>query len=130
MSVIVFLPLLSGRVSGIGIEARPLPIPGNLVPHLDFAAAVGLVYAEAAEDRLDDTEAHRANAACEERGAALGLIIGLAGGIVVGWLAGPMFGDLASRPASVIGHAFIGAAVGLGVGSFAGMGRAQEAGLT
>jgi hypothetical protein len=128
LSLIVFLPLLSGGMLGMGIGAGPLPILGNLILHLVYGATLGLVYAEAAEDWLDDTEVDRANAAGAERGAALGLIIGLLGGIVVGFFAGPTFDDLASRPASVIGLAFIGAAVGLGIGSFAGMSRAQEAG--
>ena len=126
LSLIVFLPLLSGGMMGMGIGAGPLPILGNLILHLVYGAALGLVYAEAAEDWLDDTDADRANAAGAERGAALGVVIGLLVGIVVGWLAGPMFEGLASRPASAIGLAFIGAAVGLGVGSFAGMSRAQD----
>lgn len=127
LSLIVFLPLLSGGMMGMGIGAGPLPILGNLILHLVYGAALGLVYMEAAEDWLDDTDADRANAAGAERGAAMGLVIGLLGGVVVGWFASPMFDDLASRPASTIGIAFVGAATGLAIGSFAGMSRAQDA---
>lgn len=127
LSLIVFLPLLSGGMLGMGIGAGPLPIVGNLILHLVYGAALGLAYAEASEDWLDDTVVDRDNAAGAERGAAMGLAIGLVGGIVVGWLASPMFDGLASRPMSTIGIAFIGAAIGLGVGSFAGMNREQSA---
>ena len=53
----------------------------------------------------------------------MGVMAGLVGGAVLGWIAAPAFGDLASRPLTTIGIAFIGAAVGLGIGSFAGMSR-------
>lgn len=123
LSLIVFLPLMGGGVFGMAIGAGPLPVVGNLVLHLVYGAVLGLAYAEASEDWLDDTETDRANAASAERGAALGIVAGLVVGAVVGWAAAPVFGDLASRSLTTIGIAFIGAAVGLGVGSFAGMNR-------
>ncbi len=126
LSLIVFLPFMGGGMFGMDIGAGPLPILGNLILHLVYGAILGLVYAEAAEDWLDNTEVDRQNAAGAERGAAMGLVVGLLGGIVVGWLAAPMFDDVASRPITTIGIAFIGAAIGLGIGSFAGMSRKQE----
>ena len=127
LSLIVFLPLASGGMMGMEIGAGPLPILGNLILHLVYGATLGLVYAQASVDWLDDTDADRDNSAGAERGAALGIVVGLIGGGVVGWLVAPMFDDLASRPLSTIGVAFIGAAIGLGIGSFAGMSRAQDA---
>ena len=50
---------------------------------------------------------------------------GLVPGLVVGWLIAPAFDDIVNRSQSAIGVAFIGAAIGLAIGSFAGMGRAQ-----
>jgi len=126
LSLVLFLPFMGGGMFGMDIGAGPLPIFGNLILHLVYGAILGLVYAEAAEDWLDNTDVDRMNAAGAERGAAMGLIVGLLGGIVVGWLAAPMFDDVASRPITTIGVAFIGAAIGLGIGSFAGMNGRQE----
>jgi hypothetical protein len=126
LSLIVFLPFMGGGMLGLDIGAGPLPILGNLILHLVYGAILGVTYAEATEDWLDDTDVDRLNAASAERGAAIGLVVGLLGGIVLGWLAAPMFDDLANRAVSTIGIAFIGAAIGLGIGSFAGMGRTQD----
>lgn len=127
LSLIVFLPLMGGGLFGMDIGAGPLPILGNLILHLVYGAVLGLAYAEAAEDWLDDTDVDRANSAGAERGAALGLVVGLVAGAIVGWIAAPVFDDLASQPLTTIGIAFIGAALGLGIGSFAGMNGTQGA---
>ena len=127
LSLIVFLPLMGGGVFGMDIGAGPLPIIGNLILHLVYGAVLGSSYAEAAEDWLDDTDEDRANAASAERGAAVGLVTGLVAGAILGWAAAPGFDDLASRPLTTIGIAFIGAAIGLGIGSFAGMSRQPAA---
>jgi hypothetical protein len=126
LSLIVFLPLMGGGLLGMDIGAGPLPIIGNLILHLIYGAVLGVTYAEAAEDWLDDTDVDRGNAAAAERGAAVGLIAGLVPGMVIGWEIAPAFDGLASRPASAIGVAFIGAALGLAIGSFVGMGRPHE----
>ena len=49
---------------------------------------------------------------------------GLVPGLVVGWLIAPAFDDIVNRSQSAIGVAFIGAAIGLAIGSFR-EGRAQ-----
>jgi hypothetical protein len=126
LSLVVFLPLMGGGLLGMDIGAGPLPILGNLILHLVYGAVLGISYAEATEDWLDDTEVDRINAAAAERGAAVGLVAGLIPGLVIGWLVAPALGDLAGRAESAIGVAFIGAAIGLAVGSFAGMSRAQS----
>jgi hypothetical protein len=125
LSLIIFLPLMGGGVLGMDIGAGPLPILGNLILHLVYGAVLGSAYAEATEDWLDDTEVDRVNAAAAERGAAIGLVAGLVPGFVIGWLVAPAFDDLVGQSESAIGLAFIGAAIGLAIGSFAGMGRAQ-----
>jgi hypothetical protein len=125
LSLIIFLPLMGGGVLGMAIGAGPLPILGNLILHLVYGAVLGSAYAEAAEDWLDDTEVDRVNAAAAERGAAIGLVAGLVPGLVFGWIVAPAFDDLVGRPATAIGVAFIGAVIGLAIGSFAGMSRAQ-----
>lgn len=125
LSLVVFLPLMGGGLLGMGVGAGPLPILGNLILHLVYGAVLGISYAEAREDWLDDTDVDRGNAAAAERGAAVGLVAGLVPGLVVGWIIAPAFDDLVGRPATAIGVAFIGAVIGLAIGSFAGMSRAQ-----
>ena len=127
LSLFIFLPFMGGGLLGMDIGAGLLPILGNLILHLVYGAALGLTYAEAAEDWLDDTDVDRANAASAERGAALGIVVGTIAGAILGWAAAPVFDELASRPLTTIGIAFIGAAIGLGIGSFAGMNRAPVA---
>lgn len=124
LSLVVFLPLMGGGLLGMNIGAGPLPILGNLILHLVYGAVLGLSYAEATEDWLDDTDVDRGNAASAEQGAAVGLVAGLVPGLVIGWLIAPAFGDLVGRAETAIGMAFIGAVVGLAIGSFVGMGRA------
>jgi hypothetical protein len=126
LSLVLFLPLMGGGLLGMDIGAGPLPILGNLILHLVYGAVLGMSYAEATEDWLDDTEVDRINAAAAERGAAVGLVAGLVPGLIIGWLIAPALGDLAGRSESAIGVAFIGAAIGLAIGSFAGMSRAQS----
>lgn len=125
LSLVVFLPLMGGGLFGIDVGAGVLPILGNLVLHLVYGAVLGLTYAEAAEDWLDDTDVDRGNAAAAERGAAAGVVAGMVPGLILGWIAAPTVDGLVSRPASAIGLAFIGGAIGLAIGSFVGMGRAQ-----
>lgn len=125
LSLVVFLPLMGGGILGLAIGAGPLPILGNLVLHLAYGAVLGVTYAEAASDWLDDTEADHRNAASAERGAAAGVVVGLVLGAVVGWVAAPSLSGLAGPAFAAIGMAFIGGALGLGVGSFVGMGRVQ-----
>src|SRR5918993_5489570 len=125
LSLVIFLPMMGGGLLGMSIGAGPLPILGNLILHLVYGAVLGSAYAEAAEDWLDDTEVDRVNAAAAERGAAIGLVAGLVPGLILGWLVAPAFDDLVGRPATAIGVAFIGAVIGLAIGSVAGMSRAQ-----
>ncbi|MFN8590878.1 MAG: hypothetical protein U0031_05385 [Thermomicrobiales bacterium] len=125
LSLVVFLPLMGAGFLGLRLDAGPLPILGNLVLHLVYGAVLGVTYAEAADDWLDDTEIDHRHAASAERGAAAGVVVGLVLGAIVGWLMAPALSPLAVPAAVAIGMAFIGAALGLGVGSFVGMGRVQ-----
>lgn len=128
LSIIVFLPAAGGGLLGIDIGAGPLPVIGNLLLHLVYGAVLGTVYAQPAYDWLDDTAADHENSAAAERGAAIGTAIGLPVGFVVGWLIAPMFPGLVGQAEAAIGLAFVGAAIGLSVGSFAAMGdRSQPA---
>lgn len=127
LSLIIFLPLMGGGFLGMSTGAGPLPIVGNLILHLVYGAVLGISYAEATEDWLDDTEADHLNAAAAERGAAGGILVGVLLGLIAGWIVAPAFSELADRSLVALGVAFIGGAVGLAVGSFAGMGRTSGA---
>ncbi len=129
LSLVIFLPLMGGGLLGLETGAGPLPIIGNLILHLVYGAVLGAAYAQPATDWLDDTEADRANADAAERGAAIGVAIGLPAGFVVGWLAAPAIASLAGRAETAIGVAFIGAALGIAIGSFAGMGKTGQPSL-
>jgi hypothetical protein len=125
LSLVIFLPLMGGGLLGLEIGAGPLPIVGNLILHLVYGVVLGASYAEATEDWLE-SDIDRSNAAAAERGAATGVVAGLIIGALAGWAVAPALGDLANHSLSVIGVAFIGAAIGLAVGSFAGMERVQH----
>jgi hypothetical protein len=123
LSLIIFLPLMGGGLFGLDIGAGILPIVGNLILHLAYGAVLGATYAAPAEDWLDDTDVDRAHSAAAERGAAIGVVIGLPAGFLLGWWVAPDVMGLAGQAETAIGLAFIGAAVGLAIGSFAGMSR-------
>lgn len=125
LSLAIFLPLMGGGFFGMDVGAGPLPIVGNLLLHLVYGAVLGTIYAEPSADWLDDTQADHDHAAAAERGAAIGVAIGLPAGFIIGWLIAPGFANVAGRPETAFGLALIGAAIGLAVGSFAGMGRTQ-----
>jgi hypothetical protein len=55
------------------------------------------------------------------------VVIGLVAGTILGWVAAPTFNTFANPGLTIIGMGFIGAAIGLAIGSFAGMGRAPVA---
>jgi hypothetical protein len=125
LSLVVFLPLMGAGFLGLDVQAGFLPILGNLILHLVYGAVLGAAYAEAATDWLDDTVADQENAALAERGAAIGVVAGLIAGALIGWLAAPAIAGFAGTALTVVGMAFIGGAIGLAVGSFVGMDRAQ-----
>ncbi|MDF3018600.1 MAG: hypothetical protein K0R44_3825, partial [Thermomicrobiales bacterium] len=75
--------LMGGGVLGMDVGAGPLPILGNLILHLVYGAVLGISYAEATEDWLDDTDIDRGNAAAAERGAAVAVV-----GLAIGSFAG------------------------------------------
>lgn len=126
LSLIVFLPLMGGGFFGLSIGAGPLPILGNLILHLVYGATLGTLFAESTVDWLDDNPADREHAASAERGAAAGVAVGLPAGFIVGWLIAPGLEHAAGQPMTAFGMALIGAAIGLAIGSFAGMGRVRS----
>ncbi|MGH2532021.1 MAG: hypothetical protein ACRDJW_06900 [Thermomicrobiales bacterium] len=124
LSVIAFLPIMGGGFLGAGIDAGPLPVLGNLILHLVYGAVLGQLFAVDVEAWLDGSEADRAHAEAAERGAILGVAIGIIAGAAIGWLIGPQFDELGSRGMVTLAGALTGSAMGALLGSFLGMDRA------
>lgn len=134
LSLIVFLPLVGGGFFGLGLNAGPLPILGNLILHLVYGATLAIMYGPFGDTLMDDTWEGEAEALRQaETGAARGLIAGLIVGIVVGaigtlLLSGESGGAvLGSSPLFfVLASAIFGGTLGGLVGSFAGLPGASE----
>jgi uncharacterized protein DUF6789 len=120
LSIVAFFPIMDGGIFGKDIHAGPLPVLGNLILHLIYGAVLGSIYAIDLEAWLDGSEADRANAQAQQRGAAIGTLAGLVIGLVVGWLVGPSLNDVGGRGLMVLIGALTGGALGLAAGSLAG----------
>jgi hypothetical protein len=134
LSLIIFLPLAGAGIFGLGLEAGPLPILGNLILHLIYGATLGVVYGPFGDTLMDDTwEGEAAAMRRAETGAARGLVIGLIVGVVVGAIGAVVAGGgsagtiLGTSPLFfVIASAIFGGTLGSLVGSFAGLPGASE----
>jgi hypothetical protein len=123
ISVIAFLPIMGGGLFGGEIGAGPLPVIGNFILHLVYGAVLGAFYAIPLETDLDDPASEREHALSAERGAAVGVVAGLVIGLGLGWVLAPSFQEMGSQSAIALAGALIGSALGLGVGSFVGLGK-------
>lgn len=131
LSLVVFFPVMGVGFFGSELGAGPLPVIGNLILHLAYGAALGLVYAFAV---TPDTGRARDRLAGGwiDQGLAIGLAAGLMFGLIFGALAGLFIDDstyssteviLAGAISGVFGGAIIGPLVGLELGSSAGATR-------
>ena len=120
--VVAGFAAFSGRtiILGKDIAAGPLPVLGNLILHLVYGAVLGSIYAIDLEAWLDGSEADRAHAEAQQRGAAFGTVVGMVVGLAVGWLIGPSLDDIGSRGLIVLIGALTGGALGLAAGSLGG----------
>jgi hypothetical protein len=132
VSLVVVLPLLGGGLFGLALGAGPLPTIGNLLLHAVYGAILGIVYGPFGDldastlERPADVDGGAARPSYEPT-AALSLVGGL--------LVGGALGIIASIPAAgtslmggstaglILWCALLGAAIGLFVGSFLGLGR-------
>ena len=121
LSIFAFFPIMDGGILGKDIGAGPLPVIGNLILHLVYGTELGSVYAIELAAWTDGSEAERANAEQQMRGAAIGTVAGLVIGLAVGWLVGPSLDDVADRGMIALIGALSGGALGLAAGSLAGL---------
>jgi hypothetical protein len=120
LSLVLFLPLVGGGFLGSALGAGPLPLIGNLIPHLAYGAVLGWLYARDLRELADDPVSARANA-----GAERGIAVGVVGGGLLGGVAGYVVGGVWGGAGSPELTAFLGAALGATcagfVGSFVGL---------
>jgi hypothetical protein len=137
VSLAVVLPVLGGGPFGLALGAGPLPTIGNLVLHAVYGSILGVVYGPFGD--LDSSTLERpdlpvggAARGPYERTAALvllgglllGGLVGLAASIVTGSDAGlTLLGQ--SSSGLILWGALLGAAIGLLIGSFLGLGQGQ-----
>jgi hypothetical protein len=135
LSLVVFLPLVGAGFLGLGLGAGFLPILGNLILHIVYGAALGLIYgsfgdtvdAEIPEsDQVTATDT--AAMGSSERMAARGIVGGIAVGAVVGLVAAFIAGvsgsaEMMNLPlaAFVVVSAVIGGTLGALIGSLVGL---------
>jgi len=134
VSLVVVLPLLGGGLFGLSFGAGPLPTIGNVLLHAVYGAILGLFYGPFG-DRDASTLQRPLPMGGDPAGrsyepvAALALLGGLILGGVIGLIASFEVGRTSgllvgtSAGALVLWGALLGAAIGLFVGSFAGLGR-------
>jgi hypothetical protein len=135
VSLVVVLPLLGGGLFGWALGAGPFPIIGNVVLHAVYGAILGIVYgpfgdldASTLEQPIDDEG--RPYRTQYERTAATFLVTGLVVGTLVGVILSMLSGEYAvqlpigeANSGLILWGALIGAALGLFIGSFVGLGH-------
>lgn len=98
LSVLVFLPLMGGGWAGLTLGAGPLPAVGNLILHLIYGGALGVVYGPLGDIPADTFP--RAGAGDDPEvvaGYEMATIKGIGSGAAIGGVIG-MVGSLLARP--------------------------------
>jgi len=126
LSILVFFPIMGAGFLGMDLHAGPLPVIGNLILHLAYGAVLGSVYAVDLESYLDGSEADLRHNRAAEDWAAVGMLIGAPVGLLAAWLLGPSLDEIARLPVIALLGTILGAAIGLMVGSFAGIERGAK----
>ena len=135
LSLIVFLPLVGAGFLGFGLGAGFLPIVGNLILHVVYGAALGLIYGSFGDtvdaenpDSAQATAADTAAMGSSERMAARGIVAGIVGGAAIGLIAAAIAGisgssEMMNLPlaAFVLVSAVMGGTVGALIGSLVGL---------
>lgn len=125
ISVAVVFPMMDAGFLGTDLGAGPLAFLGNLVLHLVYGAALGLVFGIEEERGIPDSAGDRQANATAETGAAVGVIGGGIVGAIGGWLLAPGMDTLAGRPVITLAGVLTGAAIGTLIGSLVAM-RVEE----
>lgn len=125
LSILVFFPVAGVGMFGSEIDAGGLPVLGNLILHLVYGLVLASMYA-IEERSAEFTDADRQANANAERGAAIGIFVGGIVGTLGAWLISPTLDDLAGRTVITFIGTMVGAAIGMLLGSFFGVGVKGE----
>jgi len=123
---LVLLPIVPGAgFAGLGLQAGPLPILGNLILHLVYGVVLGAVYVlEGSVDGVRNNDPGvQASLHSAETKAGLSVLVGAGAGIVLAVIGSAIAVGL-SGPVVVgaaVGGAVIGAAIGAVFGAVTGL---------
>lgn len=126
LTQLIVLPIVGGGVAGSALDAGPLPALGIMLLHLVYGATLGLVYGPAG-DSDDEVQWGRQPLNNVLMRSERLMAIGVVGGAVLGGLLGGLLIGLRPfvveiHPAGLLlGGALLFSALGLLVGSFAGL---------
>ena len=127
-SLIVFFPLVDAGFFGLNLGAGPLPIIGNLILHLVYGAVLGETYV--VQQTLTETGIGPGREewilSHAERLMAWAIIPGFVLGALLALVGRPLIAETASTVLVAILGGLLGSAVGLLIGSYAGLSPAQE----
>lgn len=126
LSILLFFPVMGAGIFGKDLGAGPLPVIGNLILHLAYGAALGVLYAVDLDSWLDGSEADHVHNEFAESGAAIGLVVGAPIGLIAAWLVGPSLDRIAGLPVIALLSTVLFSAIGLLVGSFVGIERGAK----
>lgn len=124
LSLVVFLPIVGAGFFGAAIGAGPLPAIGNLVLHIVYGVALGVVYGlDGPGDtaRADDATQRRTVRRSETGtgiGVGLGALLGGGALLVMTLIAGS---GMMNVIGATVGAAVVGAALGAVAGSMLGL---------
>lgn len=133
LSLLVFLPAVGAGFLGLGLEAGPLPIIGNLLVHAAYGVTLGYLFLPQhtrllVPDGEDENPAEVFLIHRSERAMALGIVLGLALGGMIGWIGGDVLAPGRGALVGLLVGAVGGSATGLTVGSYSGLTEASRRG--
>lgn len=124
LSLLVFFPMSGLGFFGSELDAGFLPAAGNLVLHLVYGAVLGTLYRADVGAPAGDPSALDVDIDLTPHGsraATVGMLVGGVMGVIGGWWLAPGVDNIAAEPLVIFGGLLIGSAMGITLGTFAGM---------
>lgn len=121
LSLVAFFPLVGAGFLGLDLDAGPLPALGNLILHLSYGLALGVMYAIPTTRGIGAHSGALRLARWEDRGLAMGLAIGLMAGSALGLIVDLIINTRIDSSELVLAGASVGVLAGAIIGPFLGM---------